>query len=1535
MALSAGERLGPYQILGLIGSGGMGEVYRARDPRLGRDVAVKVLPSEVAASSDRLTRFEREARAVAALNHPNILTVFDVGTEQPAAPAVDALSADRPAAIPYLVTELLQGETLRELMRHRMPTQQQVLSLGAQIASGLDAAHAHGLVHRDVKPDNVFVTSDGRVKILDFGIAKLSEPATSEAGIDSSPTGPGLALGTVGYMSPEQLRGLPLDQRTDIFSLGVVLYELLSGEHPFRRDSAAATTSAILEETPPELSTLTRSVPRAVSGLVARCIEKDRERRFRSAHDLALSLEAALSAPAGAASLQQVEEKSPYPGLSSFTEKDASCFFGREAEVGALWERLRTRALAGVIGPSGAGKTSFVRAGVVASRPDGWGCLVCTPGRSAFRGLGRALVPELSGDPQAVGALVDVDDPEVAYDLVGRWRRRHSEAVLVVDQFEELFTLNAKETQQRFAQFLGRLVAEADVHVLLSLRDDFLMNCAEHEGLSPLFEALHPLPPLSADGVRRALLEPARRRGFAFEDEALVGEMVVATDGARAALPLLAFAISRLWEKRDRETKLLTRAAYEEIGGVAGALAQHAEATMDQVGADRQAIVRELFRNLVTAQGTRAVAERGELLSAFTHERPAAEEVLRQLIDARLLTSYELESVDGQAARHRVEIVHESLLTTLPRLVRWRTQDEEGALLRDQLKQAAHLWQEKGRTSDLLWTGTTYREFELWRERYPGKLTALEEDFAWAMAEKARWRNRLVRAATAAVVLLLAGVAIAIAVSRHRAVMAAQRAEASKLLAVAQLKLQEDPTEALAYTTASLELADTREARVMALRALQEAPPARELPSEISTTIVPAFSPDGHHLAVAGLSAEVGVWADDGGPPLRLPGHETSPRALNVARWASDELLVTGQATFRPGATQGSPEERLIASLAVGTTQQVHVWSLPGGTRIRTIDFGAPSLWQAGAGRLFAQTPEGTPIESFVGGGLLRSFRLPGGEPEVLGHVDARKLGITSAFFEPHARAWLYTRGTTTHMVPLPVDLAADRVLSRHAANVDLSRFLAPDLLALRDEAGESRLVRFPEDGPPVTTVIPKPSSAPAKVFATSSARWTRGVPSADAKLRLWDTTALPGARPLELRREGSWYIADPALDPAGRVVVTATHNMTRLTLWPLPVRWPSVVDGYQIRNRPLAFSPDSRWLATSWADGRLRLWPVSGAGSTEIKMLGAPPDVLWTSIAFDPRGRYLFATGSEDNAWIVPLDGSPGRRLPEYSRDIFLSEAAVSPTGRHVATAFFYGKGPKTLRLWDVERAAMRLFELPVPPPLPGSAPRAPTGYEGIVTTLAFLDDSTLYTAGHGGIRRWDLETGTHRLLRDCGDEAIGVMMMSDDRRVAFARCCSFPMQDPCGPPERLDLATGVFSPHGPHWASALPTQIRDQYWASALPQHMTAGVLAMVKEGIVQVARDADGEVHLLTGHVGIIQRTAISPDLKWVASTGEDNTLRLWPMPDFSKPPLHALPREELLAKLKSLTNLRAVRDAKSATGWSIELGPFPGWRDVPTW
>ena len=282
MGLEKGALLGPYEIVALVGAGGMGEVYRAHDGRIGRDVAIKVLPPEFAADRERLRRFEREARAAGALDHPNILAVHDVGTFD---------------GVPYLVTELLQGETLRERMTAGL-TARKAVEIGIEIARGLAAAHEKGIVHRDLKPANVFVTNDGHVKILDFGLAKVVHPEAKPDPYDTtatsaSSTEAGAVLGTMGYMSPEQLRGQPADSRSDIFAFGCVLYEMLSGRPPFLKATGADTVSAVLLEEPPGLESTGSKLPPGPRQIVRRCLEKRPQDRFSTAHDLALALEAA------------------------------------------------------------------------------------------------------------------------------------------------------------------------------------------------------------------------------------------------------------------------------------------------------------------------------------------------------------------------------------------------------------------------------------------------------------------------------------------------------------------------------------------------------------------------------------------------------------------------------------------------------------------------------------------------------------------------------------------------------------------------------------------------------------------------------------------------------------------------------------------------------------------------------------------------------------------------------------------------------------------------------------------------------------------------------------------------------------------------------------------------------------------------------------------------------------------------------------------------------------------------------------------
>jgi serine/threonine protein kinase len=316
MALAAGTILGQCEIQSPLGAGGMGEVYRAFDTRLNREVAIKVLPESVSADPERLRRFEQEARAAAALNHPNILAVYQMATHE---------------GTSYMVTELLEGETLRERFNRGPIPLRTAVDYGSQIARGLAAAHDKGIVHRDLKPENLFLTRDGRVKILDFGLAKLTLARTAsqdEKTVSLQATEPGVVMGTMGYMSPEQVRGQAADHRSDIFAFGTILYEMVTGKQTFRKPTSAETMAAILNEDPQSIAQLAPSTPPGVQRIVHRCLEKNLEQRFHSAHDLAFALEAMSDSAISSANSPPTAKGKVEPCQNLNPRSDGRCSFG-------------------------------------------------------------------------------------------------------------------------------------------------------------------------------------------------------------------------------------------------------------------------------------------------------------------------------------------------------------------------------------------------------------------------------------------------------------------------------------------------------------------------------------------------------------------------------------------------------------------------------------------------------------------------------------------------------------------------------------------------------------------------------------------------------------------------------------------------------------------------------------------------------------------------------------------------------------------------------------------------------------------------------------------------------------------------------------------------------------------------------------------------------------------------------------------------------------------------------------------------------
>ncbi|HUH01476.1 MAG TPA: serine/threonine-protein kinase, partial [Kofleriaceae bacterium] len=441
------------------------------------------------------------------------------------------------------------------------------------------------------------------------------------------------------------------------------------------------------------------------------------------------------------------EEQPPYRGLATFSAEDADGFFGREREVDAFLNRLEVEPFIAVVGPSGAGKSSFVHAGVVPGLGSAWRVISTRPGAQPLRALGVALSRagvELgnfaAGLPEDPGALVE--PVRVAAETT------NSRFLIFVDQFEELFTLtHDPRIRELYVRALLAIAADAEapVRLVFTLRDDFLIRAQSIEPLRDrLGHALQLLTQPLRNDLLRILIEPARQAGYEFEDPELPEEMVDAVADEPGGLALLSFTASKLWSKRDRHFRQLTRAGYEAIGGVGGALAMHAEATLEDMYPDQRRLVKEAFRHLITAEGTRAVIGRGDLVHVLGGAA-RAEETVERLVRARLLVASENESGDDQ-----VEVIHEALLRGWPRLESWRRDDREGARMRDLLREGASTWRERGRPRGLLWRGDALAEYRLWRKSFDGRLTPGEDAFAEASIAdeaRARWRNRVILSA--------------------------------------------------------------------------------------------------------------------------------------------------------------------------------------------------------------------------------------------------------------------------------------------------------------------------------------------------------------------------------------------------------------------------------------------------------------------------------------------------------------------------------------------------------------------------------------------------------------------------------------------------------------------------------------------------------------------------------------------------------------------------------------------------------------------
>ncbi|MFO0728261.1 MAG: serine/threonine-protein kinase [Myxococcota bacterium] len=1336
-ALGAGDRVGSYEVIRQLGKGGMGRVYLARDIRLGRRVALKVLETH---QPEFLARFLEEARATAQLTHENIVTLYDLQWHN---------------LWPYLVLEYVPGKTLARWFQERIERTgspkagclppARAAELMMPVARALVFTHGAGIVHRDLKPSNIMLSESGTVKVLDFGIAKLLGPELSLGG--HGPEAPG--VGTRAYMAPEQWRGGEVDGRTDIWAMGVMLHWLLEGEHPAGPLTPESLRAIADLNVPLPSLHLRRPELGRIGAIVDRCLLKERTARLDSAKLLLSELEA-VTRPNALRLEKDGEPVNPYPGLAAFQEQDAGLFFGREEAIERFVVQLNHRPLLAVVGSSGSGKSSFVRAGVMpalARSGDAWECFTLRPGPFPLNALAELLSQHTwltsSGDrPDAQSPLSQAEitarlreEPgALGLHLRGRANRRLERILLFVDQFEEVVTMASDA--DRLA-FLAALVGAADdlsspVRVIISLRQDFLDRvAATNPDLAALLNrGTFLLGPLGPRELRMALVRPAESLDYRFESEQLVGEILAALSTPTGALPLLQFAAHRLWEGRDTYQRVLTGEAYRSFGGVAGALSRHASSVLSCMSATERDLARLLILRLVTPDRTRAVVTHRELASLG--DGPELERVLGMLIDARLVAVDDISNAEST-----VELVHDSLIFTWPTLTRWLEEEEDSSRFQVRLRRAALEWKEAGQREGLLWRGDAAEDARAWAKRHgpvglaklgPADRRYLEAVLALLDRERRARRQRWAILALSLLTTLV--VVSALALSAHREARRAElaRAEAAQSAAEARnatrmataTALARDPTTVLAL------IREIEPGRLphgwgaLARWALEEQVARLVLPHP-QPVLDAAYSPDGRHLATACQDGRVRILDASSGQEIHtLEGHQSAVSALafapdgaRIAAGAADGSLriwpTEGGAptvllghTERVGGLAFSPDGTRLASASADKTARI--WDLNGA---------APAIILTGHTervRRVAFSPDGKRVVTAGADGTVRIWSADGrGSPEVLiGHRGS----VTSAVFSPDGTRILSASGDKTVRLwsvggaGPPQVFSFDDPLAMASFSDDGRRIAAAiDGLSiyywgLGEEqrtvlSGHSDViftVRFSPDGRSLVSASRDRSvrtwdiagdrgrqvlrGHEGWVLATSISADQARIASGgrDSTVRLWSTD---GSGAPEILRGHSGPVNDVDFSPDGKRLASGSSDGD-VRIWDLVGgRAPLVLKGHKRAVRSVAFSPDGRSLLSASIDSTVRLWNVED-GAAKTVFTGHTDGVH--AIAFSPDGSH-FVSGSVDHSVRVwPLDGGPPAVLSGHQGEVY--GVAFAPDGKRVAS----GSSDSTVRVWPID---------------------------------------------------------------------------------------------------------------------------------------------------------------------------------------------------------------------------------------------------------
>ena len=1404
--LGPGTEVDHFRIVRLLGRGGMGEVFLARDTQLGRKVALKLITSVGPQSPHAVARFLHEARTTAMFSHPNIVTLYAVGEHE---------------GRPYVALEYLEGESLRERLDAERLAPAAALRIMHSVALAAAEAHAHGVLHRDLKPENVLLPRDGRVRVLDFGLAKPTDDGStspadallSTANLQPERVTHGIA-GSPAYMAPEQWRGAPSTPATDVWALGVMLYEVLAGRRPHEATHLFALCISVSSaeptpELPPEVP-----VSDAVRALVDRCLRKaPAERPLTS--EVVETLEAAVHPSRAVAS-----SASPFRGLLPFVERNAALYFGRDDEIAAFVERLRDQPALAVVGASGAGKSSFVQAGVLPRlREEGrWHSFVMRPGRDPFGTLATRLLggsttlpvgeaakatmsgsrtTDVSADAEKLARELRESPAALVVHLQRIAERDGSRVLLVIDQLEELYGLVEDEATR--AAFLSAVCAAADdaespVRVVFTLREDFLTRIAglpETRGVLGHFVVLRQP---DERGLRQMVERPVERAGYRFGDERLVADMVESVRGEPASLPLLQFACTKLWEARDEGQKLLTRAAYESFGGVAGALAHHADALLGAMTEEQQKLARSLLLRLVSAEGTRRVQTRSEVFDGLSADAPA---VLDKLVEARLLTVRRRTGSDDA-----VELAHESLANAWTRLRRWRDEARDELVLSEELESAARLWDKRGQPADEVWKGEALADAVRRLAPVLESLPELSRRFLTAgqkRAERDRRRARIGVSVVVALSVLAAVSAIGVAASFQQKEAEvrkqrnqAERGRAEALLESAAGSLREgDPLAARAKLRSALMIRDDVGARALWWKLRREplvwsepalswvgglawSPRRNDLfitnsgrlevidmdTLRVSTVVSPpnplmvAVSPDGRLAALTSVvDGSVTVLHVGGGGVLRTLRSATPVERFTLPAFSADGTRLAFASRGAAGTSSDFPIDivdvgsgRLVRSLRGHTGQVIAVAYARTGNLLASVgEDEAVRVWDADSGALLQVIPE----QRVAGIAFSRDGRtiVTVGKDNVVRVRDSRTGSVRFVYPQCSETVIVMALHPDDHRVAVALADGSIRVLSR-------SDGTARDLVhggAVLTSLGfsfDGRYLAGNAFNQKVSSIYDLASAGDGRlggphrpVRRIASSPMSDRVVTGDEAGDVWLWNPVDG---LPLARLGGHrgLVTSLAVSRSGRWAVSGGDDGT-VRAWDLESRVPMGVIAQGATVTSLSISPDESHVVVASADGFLRsLSPRGGAALWTVRTGGANAATLANVVAYTADGTEV-ATAQSDSV-VSFRDSATGEVRDALRVEVTPQSFAIAPDGLRFATA----PQGETLRIWTRSDGSSHEF--------------APSS--GRVFGLSFEGDEHLVSAEDFGVTVFDLAAGRPLVVMRNVQSAWGATVLGDD---------------------------------------------------------------------------------------------------------------------------------------------------------------------------